>query len=281
MDWKYLKRSTIITQFDSLIMPIVMYACPIWIPQITGDMLYTQWINEEVFEQQITTALAKLPCEQLHLLFLKWTLGSHKRTDNCAVWGDTGRYPLVISAIKQSIKYFERLQGLNDSGKLVEDAFSEQQKLDLPWYKVMSKIINFWHCSSDSNYSTGSLVKKQIIITFRSLWENCRRADGKLKFYNSIKTGFFAEDYLRLTQEPFKAVKYLIRRRMSSHRLHIETGRYQSKPVYQRICRCCTDVKNAELLTQLPYPEVHIESEEHILVICEFFKDAREQAPPH
>ena len=67
VDWKYLKRSTIITLFDSLIKPIVMYACPIWIPQITGDMLYTQWINEDAVEQQITTALAKLPCEQLHL----------------------------------------------------------------------------------------------------------------------------------------------------------------------------------------------------------------------
>ena len=85
VDWKYLKRSTIITLFDSLIKPIVMYACPIWIPEITGDMLYTQCINEEVVEQQITTALAKLPCEQLHLSFLKWTLGTHKRTNNCSM----------------------------------------------------------------------------------------------------------------------------------------------------------------------------------------------------
>ena len=51
---------------------------------ITGDMLYTQWMNEEVVEQ-ITTALAKLPCEQLHLSFLKWTLNTHKQTNNCAV----------------------------------------------------------------------------------------------------------------------------------------------------------------------------------------------------
>ena len=29
VDWKYLKRSTIITLFDSLIKPIIMYACPI------------------------------------------------------------------------------------------------------------------------------------------------------------------------------------------------------------------------------------------------------------
>ena len=96
-------------------------------------MLCTQWINEDVNEQQITSALAKLPCEQLHLSFLKWILGTHKRTNNCAVWGNIGCLPLVILAIKQSIKYFERLQDLNSSGKLVQDAFSKQQKLDLPW----------------------------------------------------------------------------------------------------------------------------------------------------
>ena len=160
VDWKYPKRSTIITLFDSLIKPIAMYACPIWIPQVTGDILCSQWISEEVNEQQITSAIAKLPCEQLHLTFLKWTLGTHKRTNNCAVWRNTGRYPLVITSIKQPIKYFERLQDLNDSGKLVEHAFKEQQKLNLPWYITVSKIIKFWHCSVDNHASTGSQVKK-------------------------------------------------------------------------------------------------------------------------
>ena len=183
-----------------------------------------------------------------------------------------GRYPLVITAIKQSIKYFERLQDLNESGKLVEHAFKEQQKLNLPWYSTVSKMIKFWHCSVDNHASTGSQVKKQMIITFKRL------AYSKLKFYNSIKTEFCPEDYLRLTQEPFKAVKDLIRLRMSSHRLHIETGRHHNKPVHRRICRCCTDVENEELLAQLPHPEVHIEDEYHILFSCEFFKDVREHA---
>ena len=91
VNWKYLKRRTIITLFDSLIKPIVMYACPIWIPQVTRNILCSQWISEEVNVQQITSAIAKLTCEQLHLTFIKWTLGTHKRTNNCAVWGDTGR----------------------------------------------------------------------------------------------------------------------------------------------------------------------------------------------
>ena len=60
------------------------------------------------------SARGKFPCKLLHLLFLKWTFGIHKRTNNRAV---IVHYPFVI---KQSIKYFERLQGLNDSGKLVE-----------------------------------------------------------------------------------------------------------------------------------------------------------------
>ena len=48
-------------------------------------------------------------------------------------------YPLVISAIKQSIKYFERLQDQYDSGTLVEDAFSEQQIKNTSYYIVNSQ----------------------------------------------------------------------------------------------------------------------------------------------
>ena len=71
VDWKYLKRSTIITLFFSLIKPIAMYACP----QVTGNILCSQWISEEVYEQQIASAIAKLLCEQLHLTFPKWIAG--------------------------------------------------------------------------------------------------------------------------------------------------------------------------------------------------------------
>ena len=40
--------------------------------------------------------IAKDPLEIIKLSVLKWTMGVHKKTSNSAVWGDTGRYPLVI-----------------------------------------------------------------------------------------------------------------------------------------------------------------------------------------
>ena len=86
-----------------------MYGCPIWIPYVTGNTLCTPWDNGELSEQQIASLFAETPCEQLHLSFLKWNLGTHKRTSNCVIWRDTGRYPLVINAIKQCFKYFDRL----------------------------------------------------------------------------------------------------------------------------------------------------------------------------
>ena len=86
IDWKFLKRSTIIKLFGSLIKPITMYGCPIWIPYVTGNTLCTPWDNGELSEQQIASLFAKTPCEQLHLSFLKWNLDIHKRTSNCAIW---------------------------------------------------------------------------------------------------------------------------------------------------------------------------------------------------
>ena len=83
-----------------------------------------------------------------------------------------------------------------------------------------------------------------------------------------------------MTQEPFESAKHLIRIRMSSHLFHIETGRYLNLPAHERICRCCTDLENAELLAVLPIPEVYLE-DEHILFSCQFFQNIRDQAHPH
>ena len=40
----------------------------------------------------------------------KWTLGVHRKTSNLAVWGDTGRYPLTLEALKPAPDFFYRLE---------------------------------------------------------------------------------------------------------------------------------------------------------------------------
>ena len=153
IDWKFLKRNAIIKLFDSLIKPITMCGCPIWIPYVTGSTLCTPWVNGELSEQQIASLFAKTPCEQLHLSFLKWNLGTHKRTSNCA--------PLVIKAIKLCIKYFDRLEDMHNSSNLVECAFAQQKQANLPWYNKMAKIIQYWQSDEDIKRSTGNKIKKK------------------------------------------------------------------------------------------------------------------------
>ena len=94
---KNVPKSATFKLFDSLIVPVATYGSQIW--------LLTTKICKTIFERNYThTQMANStsdPIEKLHLSFLKWTLGVPKGTSNAAVYGDTGRIPLVLSILKQ------------------------------------------------------------------------------------------------------------------------------------------------------------------------------------
>ena len=144
----------------------------------------------------------------------------------------------------------------------------------------MATIIEYWQCDTDIKRSTGSKIKKKMLLSFNILLKNYRKNSIKLQFYKSIKPEFGPETYLEMTQELFKSAKHLIRIRISSQLFHIKTGRYLNLPVHERICRCCTDLENAQLLAVLPIPEVYMEDEEHIIFSCQFFQNIRDQRHP-
>ena len=101
---------------------------------------------QTIFERNYThTQMANStsdPIEKLHLSFLKWTLGVPKGTSNAAVYGDTGRIPLVLSIFKQFVNFFNRLSLLdrNDSNSIARRAFAEQKQPKLPWYKAVQSL---------------------------------------------------------------------------------------------------------------------------------------------
>ena len=105
-------------------------------------------------------------------------------------------------------------------------------------------------------------------IKNRSHWERQKELNSKLGFYNSIKTNFGEEPYLQLTQKPYEKAKNVARTRMSSHKLLIENGRYRQKPRPHRYCRGCvtSNQDTIEALLELPFPELHIETEDHVAV---------------
>ncbi len=76
--------------FDSLVRPVLSYACEMW----TG----------------CTGAKGLQQAEQVHRMFLRGILGVNKATSTFAVLGEFGRYPLEYFWWQQTLKYYDRLR---------------------------------------------------------------------------------------------------------------------------------------------------------------------------
>ena len=78
--------------FDCQILPILEYGSDIW---YTGDD-----VND---------------LEKIHLKFIKSTLGVRKQTPTPAIYGDMGRFPLIIRQHIKAVKYWCRILKLSQS----------------------------------------------------------------------------------------------------------------------------------------------------------------------
>jgi hypothetical protein len=76
--------------FNSLVCPILSYACEVWTCCIRAKRL-----------QQ---------AEQVHRVFLRGILGVNKTISTFAVLGEFGRYPLEYFWWQQTLKYYDRLR---------------------------------------------------------------------------------------------------------------------------------------------------------------------------
>ena len=92
--------------FDCQILPILEYGSDIW---YTGDD-----VND---------------LEKIHLKFIKSTLGVRKQTPTPAIYGDTGRFPLIIRQHIKAVKYWCRILKLSQSHP-VRNAYNMLFELD-------------------------------------------------------------------------------------------------------------------------------------------------------
>ena len=92
--------------FDCQILPILEYASDIW---YTGDS-----VND---------------LEKIHVKFIKSTLGVKKQTTTPAIYGDTGRFPLIIRQHIKAVKYWCRILDLSQNHP-VRNAYNMLLELD-------------------------------------------------------------------------------------------------------------------------------------------------------
>ena len=145
-----LSHRSLCTLFDSLIKPIALYGAPIWCPfmpviKTIGKLFASHHCK---IDKTLLRKISLLNCEKVHLHFLKWSLGTHRRSSNIGTWGETGRYPLIYESINLTLKYINRLKNC-DENSLVSLAFREQHASNLEWFRNIEPILEI-----DESYTT-------------------------------------------------------------------------------------------------------------------------------
>lgn len=103
-------------------------------------------------------------------------------------------------------------------------------------------------------------IKQSILDNYIQKWSSDINNSPRLQSYCKFKHIFELENYLQIPLEN-KYRTAISRFRTSSHKLNIETGRYEGIPREQRICKSCAMHK--------------IEDEFHFLLVCPNYRELR------
>ena len=94
----------------------------------------------------------------------------------------------------------------------------------------------------------------QTILFYISYWKQTLQHSQKRSFYYTFKKNYSLSAYLDLTRKN-PSRKSLVKLRISSHKLRIETGRYEKIPRGERLCSLCNCNKiERETHFSLDYP---------------------------
>lgn len=260
---------TILHLFDHTVKPILLYASEIW---GTLDPNLRRIKNNP--EIKLEKAYDKLKAENIHMKLCRFILGVNPKTSLAAVRGETGRFPLYLEIILNILKYYHHLtntssdllrQAFNTNNDLLHDggkcwlswAHTAMQEAGLDMTKIQEPISRWL-----------PQARKTLYIKYESHWINQLTRDSppnqqgnKLRTYRKFKSSLIQEAYLNiLTDRNLR--KSIARLRTSSHKLHIETGRYFQTPLEHRTCNNCGSGE--------------IEDEQHFITTCHTYTEERQ-----
>ena len=281
VDTRALSLKSLFILFDSLVKPILTYASQVWLPFTNIGKALLKAADRHTNGDVLIQHSSKDCFELMHLQYIKWCLGVHRKASNLGCYGDTGRIPIAVTVIDPCMKYFRRVASISKSDplSLVGKAYLEQQSLDMQWFRTWNSVENASYVTESNVIVSGSNAVKH---NFLEEWETKRHSQSKLKFYNSIKSCFGYECYLNIEHSANR--KHLTRLRISAHDLNIERGRYATKDkpssLLDRLCRFCyskEDRTQLELLEELPCfnPNIILETEQHLITECPSYHHLR------
>ena len=251
-----LSMKSLFKLYDSLVHPILTYGCQIFLPETNFSKILTSKTKpgQINWQQNWLTKIARDSFETIHLGFIKWVLGVHRKASNIGSWGDSSRLPVGIGMIKLFLNYAERASTA-DENTLLYHSFLEQKILQLPWYSTLQQLKTAFSPSTSVplaySYTpnAASLVHSGTAELFKTIWKSALLKSNKLSFYITVKPDWKwnNETYTSL---PFSLRKHLTRIRISAHRLAVEKGRQSNPPVprHFRFCSYCLNKYKNEIL---------------------------------
>ena len=234
--------------FDTLVLPILSYGGVVWGP------LYAHKTNLQNFMNICNYS----PIEKLNVKMCKYLLGVHRKSTNDAVRGELGRFPLLITILNNSFRYFEKMKTrCNNSLAKISCMDDDLLSLNSSWFNCMERLV---HCFNQSR-SLLSDMKNVYKIAWTNMITTC---DGKLRTYSQFKKEFSIENYI--IQLPLHLRRNFTKFRISAHNLAIETGRYnntKSSNTSSNDKRLCFHCKTTE-------------SEFHFIFDCKLYENERQ-----
>ena len=211
--------------FDCLISPILLYGAEIW-----------SYENMNAIER-------------IHLNFLKKILKVRGSTPNYMVYGETGRYPLEITAkIKSLCLWSKLLQSENSklSGTIYQLLYkvNKSDNKVFPWISHIKKILDdsgfsyMWSSQIPSSSEEIKIVIKQRLVDqFMQNWVSNMEHSSRGRYYLTFKSDLCLEKYLISLKKSDRHI--LCKFRCSNLKLPVETGRWKNIPYQNRICSLC------------------------------------------
>jgi hypothetical protein len=165
-------------------------------------------------------------------------LGVKKSTNLAGIYGELGRWPLIVNRKVSFIQYWAKLIGNHGTLQhqiymiLRRDLDNNHHYNKANWAYHVKHTLDEQGMSDvwiNQDYISIPLfsIKQRLIDQYVQSWYFAIDTSSKLSYCTIFKTKFCYEDYLsKITDSNLR--KTLTRFRLSSHKLTIETGRYNN-----------------------------------------------------
>ena len=213
---------------------------------------------------------------------IRFFLGVGRYTPNVAVGGEMGWVPAVVKQWKNVLGHWFRLNAMDDNRinkKVFNWSFSLKQRNKNWCFQVENqfKVSNSLTIMpiKDTNYSIHGRkciineLQSRMFVDFQTEWNSKllsnrsivnNNGGNKLRTYRMFKENYQTENYVKSTHISRRNRSALAKFRTGVAPLRVETGRYESLQLGQRVCFNC---KNS------------VEDERHVLIDCPIYEGIR------